>query len=81
MSARRRIVGRERFEVAEDVVELGACTVMLGLGEHDADECGGELAVLVAGGGRGSRIAWTRRPPGAALQDPANRGGETSVGA
>ena len=54
-------LGCERFELADDVVELGACPVVVGLGEHGPDECRDELAVLVPCGGRGSRIAWTRQ--------------------
>ncbi len=54
-------LGCERFELGNDVVELGACAVVVGLGEHGPGECGDELAVLVACGGRGSRIAWTRQ--------------------
>ena len=33
-------VGGERFELADDVVELGVCAVVVGLGEHGPDECG-----------------------------------------
>ena len=54
-------LGCERFELADDVVELGACAVVVGLGEHGPDECRDELAMLVPGGGRGSRFACTRQ--------------------
>ena len=54
-------LGGERFELGDDVVELGACAVVVGLGEHGPDERGDELAVLVpccwrgcASRGRGS---------------------------
>ena len=61
MDEKRRVVGCEWFKLADDVVELRACPVVVGLGVHGLDECGDELAVIVPGGGRGSRIACTRQ--------------------
>lgn len=62
MSARRRVVGGERFELADDVVELDACAVVVGLSEHGPDEC------RESGGARcGRRERFSHRVDAAAL--------------
>ena len=79
MSARRRSVGCERFELCDDLFELCACTAVVGLSEHGPDECGDGVAVIVTGGGEqvAHRVD-AAALPGVGLQGPGDRDGEPS---